>query len=170
MSLQFKMKRTRSPDLVGISNYKRQRLIQDFENLSLGTQSADRVIFHEQTDGISAFGDVLNEKLWSVVEREMRQNDNDRTYENLWNKVKEYNMQIIRWYSWPHILYDTWRKWIQSNMQRNRKAMGIDMEIDECFDREESLFLNNRGYSTPLNDTDMDVDMDVDMDIDTNVG
>ncbi|KAG0673813.1 hypothetical protein C6P43_001029 [Kluyveromyces marxianus] len=170
MTPGFKMKRPRSPDLIGIENYKRQRLIYDFEHLSLGSRSNDGVKKHKLDSGLSSFKTVVSKRMWEAVERELSgSNKNDKLYEKIFEQLRQYSMQIIKWYDWRTVIRDMWTKWCIyknisilgytfSNTNGNLDAdMDIDMDMEFATDAE-----TDTGKDTVIDGygTDFDIDME----------
>ncbi|CEP61915.1 uncharacterized protein LALA0_S04e03554g [Lachancea lanzarotensis] len=120
----FSKKRSRSPDLGGISKYKRQRLIEDLQSLSIsdnasGSRKATtKVVLEDAWKN--------DQQVWKIASG----NDsvNKDIYGPIWDSIRSSNLQVIKWYDSAQLLYTSWLVWVQS---RNRASGGgIEMEID----------------------------------------
>ncbi|CDO95143.1 unnamed protein product [Kluyveromyces dobzhanskii CBS 2104] len=161
MSLGFKLKRSRSPDPIGISNYKKQRLIYDFENLSLGPQTN---ICAERTKidtGLNPLRDVVNKRMWAAVERELSNaNKNDKMYEKIFDQVRQFNSQVIKWYDWRILLFDSWKKWFwQQTVASHEVEIGVGVDSYPNVDWSRNLQYLSNDYNSGI-DTDVDMDLE----------
>ncbi|CAH00092.1 uncharacterized protein KLLA0_E23343g [Kluyveromyces lactis] len=162
MSSGFKMKRSRSPDPIGIDNYKKQRLIYDFENLSLAPRGTDGIKKHKIDSGLNSFKAVVNKRMWDVVERELSgSNKNDKIYERIFDHVRQFNSQVIKWYDWRSVVASLWVKWYQ---QHSPKLDEVDMNVETAADSRVDLAPNLMHRNDEF---DHNADMDIDMDLDT---
>ncbi|SCV03120.1 LAME_0H07866g1_1 [Lachancea meyersii CBS 8951] len=140
----FSMKRSRSPDFVGISNYKRQRLIEDLQNLSISdnatgsTSSATKVVADNNW--------IDNQQIWKVVSGQ--KDANNDIYRPIWESIRDSNLQVIKWYDSASLVYRSWLLWYHQ-----KQADEMDMEIDE--DGHTTTYQENDdyGYEPMLLDT-----------------
>ncbi|SCU91749.1 LAMI_0E07096g1_1 [Lachancea mirantina] len=134
------MKRVRNSDPVGISNYKRQRLVQDLQNLSLNETS--NVRNKALNDGREVVGghvlpDVLREQVWRLVRESDRNGSRNNIYEKVWQKIRDDNMQVIRWYNAVELVYKMWLNWVRrtpwitSQTDHIGHVMDVDMDLDD---------------------------------------
>ncbi|GAV53667.1 hypothetical protein ZYGR_0AK01690 [Zygosaccharomyces rouxii] len=156
-SNRFKLKRAHSPESVGINNYKKQRLIQDFERLSLkdssrGAQSQvvasnNNLLDHIGIDIISIPKDV-KERV-----RRLRNtntyNDEKLVYEKLREAIRNEHLQIIRWHDPLEIVYQQWLRWIQSRWV----AWPAQPYLN---DNDNDIYNYNNSYGGYDSDVDMD--------------
>ncbi|GCE97515.1 hypothetical protein ZYGM_002878 [Zygosaccharomyces mellis] len=156
-SSRFKLKRAHSPDPVGVNNYKKQMLIQDFERLSLRDNS------HEvQNQVVAANNNTLNEVgigLISIpkdVKKHVRKlrstdayNDEKLVYEKLREVIRNEHLQVINWYNPLEIVYHQWLKWIQTKwIVWPTQSLHNDMDHD--------IYEYDNFYAGYDSDVDMD--------------
>ncbi|CAL9732686.1 hypothetical protein MOUN0_O03620 [Monosporozyma unispora] len=180
----FKLKRPHSPhnssDAIGISNYKRIRLIEDFERLSLGGNvSYDRDAYtRDMGSSVTKVVDTQINLPKSVknklIREELNQQDSGHAtadeiiYSKIRDWIREDAMQIVRWVDWKTLLYEQWLKWFQTlywNQRSNTLPHVFDNEGDYDIDNP-SLYMfdrnsvNNQNYTNYIDTMDTDVDMD----------
>lgn len=183
----FKLKRPHSPhtsnDAIGISNYKRARLIEDFERLSLG----DGVAKYDQEAYIKDIGSPVTKVVPArinlpksvrnkLIREELNHVDTDHatTDEIIYSKLREWlreeSLQMTVWMDWKRVLYQMWLRWFQETWwswgNQNQPLLGnltaFDNEGDYDIDNP-SLHLFDEGntLNPPFNgNMDTDVDMD----------
>ncbi|CAR27675.1 hypothetical protein ZYGR_0N01590 [Zygosaccharomyces rouxii] len=122
-SSTFKLKRPHSPDSVGVNNYKKQRLIQDFEKLSLkdsshGAQSqvvtANNNLLDEIGIGIISIPKDVKKRVRRLRNSSGTYNDEKLIYEKLREAIRNEHLQIIRWQDPLHVVYQQWLRWIRT--------------------------------------------------------
>lgn len=163
------MKRPRSPDLIGIDNYKKQRLLQEFENLRISNATISKTQQGKQNLGLSSLRNVINKKMWTIVEKEMSQNSgNDQIYKHIWDTVRASNLRIIKWYDWRQILYYTWLNWFQNMTNLNSESGYLDNAIQshQISSIGDSIYYKMNTNAFTEADVNMDIDTDTDMDMD----
>lgn len=153
--MPFKVKRPYSPDTIGINNYKRQRLIQDFENLSISL-----------SDDSSTYGrSSSSNRGWRVnlPSRDNRRSSNRNKgggtpidmneYQFIYEKWKEQiqfeNLQIVKYVNWKLVIYGIWLSWFNALPYDNIDA-DIVMDYSSAFSNSDIGYIDN----------DIDIDMD----------
>ncbi|SCU84927.1 LADA_0D04698g1_1 [Lachancea dasiensis] len=119
----FRMKRPRSPDSAGISNYKRQRLIEDLQNLSISDKSPSTPVAGVTTAKVVP--DALNDEIWKAVSGQRTAGDD--IYGQLWSRIRSSNLQVIKWYDGPKLVYLSWLFWFQ------RETNSKEMEVEDIY-------------------------------------
>lgn len=159
-------KRPYPADSVGLDNYKRQKLIEDFENLSL----TDRKPSHGNDDGVLSTVATTRIHIPELVKKKLMNNEggirdstNDRTiiYAKIIDWMKEETMQLVKWNNWPLIVYHNWMNWIQHHAKQFWQFShdldgdyNIDNPILAQFDESSTIYEN----STTSEDMDIDID------------
>ncbi|CAL9738183.1 hypothetical protein MOSE0_N05160 [Monosporozyma servazzii] len=180
----FKSKRPHSPyisnDATGISNYKRVKLIQDFERLSLGGDvKYDRDAYaRDMASPITKMVDTQINLPKSVKNKLIREGLNQHNTDNvtadeiIYAKIRDWiredAMQIIPWVDWKILLYNQWFQWFQGLFctQENYFSPNIfDSEGDYDIDNS-SLHMFDQRYATVQNHSDHFDYMDIDVDMD----
>ncbi|CAR23582.1 hypothetical protein ACU8KH_03180 [Lachancea thermotolerans] len=106
----FRIKRPHSPDFTGIANYKRLRLIEDLQNLSISDNTTTRVVPEANSD-----------QVWKVVSG---QNQADKKfYDRIWDDIRKDRLKVIKWYDGAKLIYQAWLIWLQA---RSGSAMEVD--------------------------------------------
>lgn len=151
----FKLKRSHSPDFGGFSNYKKQKLIQDFERLSLRDSSQNQIV-----DANNRLLDKIGIGLISIPKdvkkcvKGLRDNntytDERLVYEKLREVIQNEHSQVVRWYDPFEVVYQQWLRWVQT---RWVAWPGQDYFNDSSNDR--------YGYENFYGGYDSDVDMDI---------
>ncbi|SCU95008.1 LANO_0E08966g1_1 [Lachancea nothofagi CBS 11611] len=108
----FPMKRARSTDAVGISNYKRQRLIEDLQNLRISENATTTKVISDKS---------INDKVWKAISGR-RSMDSD-VYDDIWDTFRSRNLQVIKWYDSAKLLYLSWLAWYQ--VQHGELGSGV---------------------------------------------
>ncbi|CUS24461.1 LAQU0S16e02234g1_1 [Lachancea quebecensis] len=107
----FRIKRPHSPDFTGIANYKRLRLIEDLQNLSISDNTTTRVVPETNPD-----------QVWKIVSG---QSQADRKfYDRVWDDIRKDRLKVIKWYDGAKLLYQAWLIWLRSRS-------GTEMEVDD---------------------------------------
>ncbi|AQZ17201.1 YPL071C [Zygosaccharomyces parabailii] len=133
---RFKLKRPHSPDILGLHNYKKQRLIEDFENLSLndGPRRSKASAFPKALKDI----DVISIPKEVQKHAERLRSSGEYTHEQLiYEKVREAMrneaMQVVEWYDPQNVAYLQWREWTQSRWAvwpAQSYYYGYDSDVD----------------------------------------
>lgn len=184
----FKLKRPHSPfdynnDSVGISNYKRQKLIEDFERLSIGEVKYDEDAYIKDvgspvTKIVSAHINLPDSVKNKVIREEMNNirelnTTDDIIYSKIRDWIREDAMQIVPWIDWKYHIYTMWWRWFQSfiwssNAYNNNNNIGYPMFDGEGdYDIENpnlKMYDNSTDDMTVTPDSANNFDMDVDMD------
>lgn len=131
------MKRPHSPEYaqsqyMSARNYKRQKLLQDFENLAIspyqlkkkifkkgsssGTSSASEFNSSEESlknSGIAISKNLLSE-LQNFIELKVKNGSSLKDFkviESIRTKIIESNMQVVPYVCMSKFLYEQWKKW-----------------------------------------------------------
>ncbi|CCF58248.1 hypothetical protein KAFR_0E00940 [Kazachstania africana CBS 2517] len=157
----FKHKRQHAPDPIGIGNYKRRKLIEDFANLSLDANSpttpssndvAVTKIVPSRVDLPKSVRDRL--LMFQDSEEEESYLDNGILISKIAEWIKMEASQMVKWVDWRQMIYFTWLRWYQSTfLPKNHFDVEGDYDVD---------FLQYDRLSTTDNDKEYD-DMDIDM-------
>lgn len=109
----FKKKRAYSPDSIGIANYKRQRLIEDFENLRL-------VENHPTVSKSNKFTVPTAVKITtSNILKKTRSSDyGDKFYLKIREQLLIEKLQVINWIDQRIMVYKIWVQWFNQNFNR----------------------------------------------------
>lgn len=180
----FKSKRPHSPynssDATGILNYKRIKLIEDFERLSLGGDAKyDRDAYaRDMASPVTKMVDTQINLPKSVknklIREEFKQHDADNAtpddiiYAKIRDWIREDAMQLVPWVDLKKLLYNQWFQWFQgfywkqgSNFSPNVFDSEGDYDIYNP-----SIHLFDEGYPTVQNHPDNFDSMDIDVDMD----
>ncbi|SCU88078.1 LAFA_0E10594g1_1 [Lachancea sp. 'fantastica'] len=139
-------KRSRSPDLAGISNYKRLRLIEDLQSLSL-SDNASSTSKRVTTKVVADEAWKNNQQVWKVVSGQ--DNVNKDIYGTIWDSIRSSNLQVIKWYDGALLVYTSWLVWFQS---QNGASGSREMEVDSAEDAATYHEYNGYGYEPMLLD------------------
>lgn len=162
----FKSKRPHSPDSIGIQNYKRRRLVEDFASLSLSSERRPSV---ESTSNVTNIlsGDILvptsttvKKKLLDISHKEHSNKSNAEViYGRILEWIKEDTFQLTKWVDWKHVVYMLWYNWYQKDT--------TDIEMDDqtqdttlTTDTQYNIITNENNYVESNLIVDTDVDMD----------
>lgn len=126
---KFKIKRPRSPDFIGIYNYKKQRLIEDLENLSIGDgpnlksrkylQTSSNGPIHEPSpivDDLYLPYVTKHQALKLLNTDHVSSDDNSRLYSKLKELVRNEILQVVKWVDLPNLAYTQWVNWFRRGM------------------------------------------------------
>lgn len=155
---RFKTKRPRSPDLIGIHNYKKQRLIEDLENLTIGdsSEAKSRRFWQKASKGLVSEPDSVVEGIYmphrtKVQALALLASDHVDDHSILYSKLKELlrneALQIIKRFDPRELLYSQWFTWLR------RKTMSIDHTDSSCYIGSST---NTHYYQDLEGDIDMD--------------
>lgn len=135
-----KMKRSHSPDNIGISNYKRQRLIQDLENLSISTDTLSRrtqmkekaSLTSSKHAGLHIVPNAIKDRIWGLIEKDSSNDSSSaKLYDKIWEEIKASNLQVIKWYNTAELVYRTWFAWFQKQRGLFNMERDVNMDVDE---------------------------------------
>lgn len=135
-----KMKRSRSPDNIGISNYKRQRLIQDLENLSISTDTLSRrtqtkdkaSLTSSKHASLHIVPNAIKDRIWGLIEKDSSNDSSSaKLYDKIWEEIKASNLQVIKWYNTAELVYRTWFAWFQKQRGLFNIERDVNMDVDE---------------------------------------
>ena len=150
----FKLKRKHTPDPIGVENYKKRRLLQDFANLSLSSKS--KVIKEPKVTNVITGEIFVPDNVKNKLLKFSRGNKNDSlssSAEAIYEKIKEWivedGSQMIKWIDWKQQVFHMWYKWYQNQWYTN-----TGMDID------------NNLLQQQTNDNIMNIELDENMDID----
>ncbi|CAB4255810.1 similar to Saccharomyces cerevisiae YPL071C Putative protein of unknown function [Maudiozyma barnettii] len=163
----FKLKRQHAPDSIGVENYKRRRLLQDFASLSISSSQNASNSNKTGTPNVTKIlsGDILvpdtvkNKLLKFSQSEKSTRSSAEAIYDRILEWIKEDASQIIKWVDWEHELFVMWYTWYH-NLWYNNNNNNIDMEVDPQQQQAANSF---QVVNNDINES-IDVDMDVDMD------
>lgn len=159
---KFKIKRPHSPDHSGIFNYKKQRLLQDLENLSLAETPVFRKgdshnVTHQHSSLSSPkdnFGSIYlpyspkNHTLKLLQPDHQSLSDCDLIYNKLKELVRNEALQMVKWVDKEQLVYSQWFKWLQRHES--------DFDMDDGYKKDNfELQEFKKDY-----DEEGDIDMD----------
>lgn len=163
---KFKIKRPHSPDYSGIFNYKKQRLLQDLENLSIGESPAfrkgDSHNTRDQHSSLTSPKDKVGSiylpystkshaiKLLQTDQQSL--SDYDLIYTKLKEIVRNEALQMVKWVDRKQLIYSQWFKWLQ----RHELSHENDFDMDDDYKEDIS---EHRKFEKDY-DEEGDVDMD----------
>lgn len=153
----FKLKRQHAPDPIGVENYKRRRLLQDFANLSLSSQPS--IIKEPKVTKILSEDIFVPDNVKNKLLKFSRGNKNSlgSSAEVIYEKIKEWivedSSQIIKWIDWRQELFHMWYRWYQNQWYISTR-MDIDNNNTIIPQQTNKIIMNNES------DERMDVDMD----------
>lgn len=179
----FKLKRHHSPfersGSIGISNYKRIKLIEDFEKLSLSDNNT--TIRYDRDSYIKDMGNPVTQIVKTKINlpksiknrivrnvlsdpRDRDQIDNDGiVYSRIYDWIREESMKLIPWIDWRKQIYQMWLRWYQ-NISWNYNFRNQSLIYDNEGDYNNMCNFNENNFSDYSNyisdNTDMDIDMD----------
>lgn len=178
----YKLKRPHSPvnsgDSIGILNYKRIKLIEDFERLSLSDNNA---VNYDRDSYIKDMGNpvtklvkakinlpksVKNKVIRKILSayRDKDQMDGEVLIcSRIYDWIKEDSMKLIPWVDWKGTIYEMWLRWYQDTMWKPTYKNFLPL-----FDNEDDYDImhnfnenNSNNYANHILDNiDMDIDMD----------
>lgn len=131
------MKRPHSPCDIGISNYKRQRLIEDLQNLSISDTPNIRRVENVDISKNSAVNSkilpqAVKDQVWDLVKNGGRSKDpKNRIYDKIWETIRDSNLQVIKWYNGAELVYKQWLLWFQKYSLGFLNEKENDMDVDE---------------------------------------
>ncbi|AMD20801.1 HDR059Wp [Eremothecium sinecaudum] len=136
----FKMKRPHT-DYVGISSYKRQRLVSDLENLSLNDEPLQGVGAKRYSSGLElccerqidyeVLPDCLKEQIVGLVRGDGEEDKTliqTRVLRMVWEDVYQKGMQVVKWVNWKEYMYKSWLSWYQRWTYMLETLEDVDME------------------------------------------
>ncbi|KAL3233762.1 hypothetical protein RNJ44_03802 [Nakaseomyces bracarensis] len=116
-------KRPHSPDLYAIDRYKRTKLIEDLEKLSLNDSSQKiQVVDHKKAEKLNK-GDetsTYGETQWVITQ--------------IMDQLRSDAMQVIVWFDRDELLYSKWLTWYRSKLWYQWEIPNnndVDMIIDD---------------------------------------
>lgn len=113
-------KRPHSPDLYAIDRYKRTKLIEDLEKLSLN-DTAQKI-------------QVVDHKKEKPPQKELVKNgETEWVITQIMDQLRSDAMQVIVWFDRDELLYTMWLCWYKSRFwyQWETQYDGVDMAIDD---------------------------------------
>lgn len=158
----FKLKRPHSIENIGINNYKRRKLISDFESLSLTdkpppiTPPVTNII----ANAINLPKSVKNRLLSTDRDNSDNSFSEDILNSKILDWIKEDSLKLVKWVDWRYAIYVNWCNWYKIMTHFNGMVSN-----DKCCSQVSNV-------RSPIIDIDMDtyddinVDEDVDMDVD----
>ncbi|KAG0665456.1 hypothetical protein C6P45_000453 [Maudiozyma exigua] len=161
----FKLKRQHAPDPIGVENYKRRRLLQDFANLSLSSKpsvTTEPKVTKVLSEDIFVPDNVKNKLLkFSRGSTTSLSSSAEAIYEKIKEWIVEDNSQIIKWIDWRQELFHMWYSWYQNQWYINAE-MDIDDNNNIIQQQTDNIIQQNTGNIITNNEFDerMDVDMD----------
>lgn len=133
MKPQFKMKRSRVSDNIGILNYKRQRLIYDLENLRVSDDQLARPINARKHENITIqckfIPDTLKDYVWNLINTD-NTSSTSKIYNKIWETIRNSNFQVIKWINWVDYIYQQWIRWYHFKNIHPDRNTDVDMDID----------------------------------------
>lgn len=137
------------PDASGIERYKRQRMIQDLERLSL----TDNDSTSSAGGGLQLVSSIAKKSVANATAAPVTGQDSELSSEadkKIWQRVAAFwraeNMRLTKWVDWPRIIYHSWVAWYQYQIS-------YGMVIDSNCEFDTGTFTGN--------ESDMDIDYDV---------
>ncbi|SMN21215.1 similar to Saccharomyces cerevisiae YPL071C Putative protein of unknown function [Maudiozyma saulgeensis] len=163
----FKLKRQHAPDPIGVENYKRRRLLQDFASLSISSSEnsskSNKIITPNVTKIFS--GDILvpdtvkNKLLKFSRSKKSTKSSAEAIYDRILQWIKEDASQVIKWKDWNHEIFVMWYTWYRNlwYSNNNNNYMDMDMDVDS---QQQMITTNNFQVMNNEIDESMDIDMD----------
>lgn len=116
---RFKLKRPHSPDILGLHNYKKQRLIEDFENLNLNDgPRRPRGYANVLPDSLEEIGIIRVPPEVQKHARKLRSSENYTDERLLYDKLRETirheAMKIVLWCDPLQVAYMQWLEWMRT--------------------------------------------------------
>ncbi|CCE65518.1 hypothetical protein TPHA_0L01650 [Tetrapisispora phaffii CBS 4417] len=147
----FKIKRPHSPDVIGMENYKKQRLLEDFSNLNISNTNKSKA------PSISNSNVNILKTHSSILKIGKDANDinsyNDMILQKFRNELINHSLQVVVWRDYKTLIYENWLKWYIS---RHNDFNAYDMHDDD----DEDVDIDDEDMNI---DDEMDIDMDVNM-------
>ncbi|CCH62640.1 hypothetical protein TBLA_0H03580 [Henningerozyma blattae CBS 6284] len=153
----FKQKRPHSPDSLTIRNYKRQRLLLDFQSLSITNGTNDQhqrnVNKYPATKDSKVINLNLSNELNLTIPTKFmntldKSTDNKVIYENWKSYLYKKNLQLIQWVDMKLVIYTIWFNWFSNLNDHTNLNINADMDMDDEY------------YNGEI-DEDGDIDMDM---------
>ncbi|EDO16892.1 hypothetical protein Kpol_1024p46 [Vanderwaltozyma polyspora DSM 70294] len=140
----FKAKRPHSPDNIGISNYKKQRLIEDFSNLRIGDTPSSKVNLAENVP--------INVKIHApnFLDTDSKFDSVHDFYSKIYEQLINERLQLIKWVDPKKLLYEKWFEWVKSRIA----------PINSGYNEEDDDMMIDDGYNNYMMDYDNDTPMD----------
>ena len=169
---KFKIKRPHTPEHETLQEYKKRRLIEEFERLSLSTGPTKLYGNPEPTKVVSE-GIRLIKPAKKKAEETLISDGSRGKYDPILYETIEFFRfqvyQITKWYDWRKVLYLQWYRWFRSiNKLRDAYTdMDIDtdvnadmiMDVEECSGGpRQSIVEKSPDLSSPL-EMQEDIDM-----------
>ncbi|KAL6945090.1 hypothetical protein ACO0QE_002535 [Hanseniaspora vineae] len=150
------MKRPHSPEYaqsqyLSARNYKRQKLLQDFENMTISPYQSKKKIFKKglpnsgsnvygvgsseellKNSGLAISKNVLSE-LQNFIELRVKNGSSlkdSKFIESVRAKIIESNMQMVRYVCMSKFLYEQWKKWFLLKNPFHAVFNDFNMEVD----------------------------------------
>lgn len=178
----YKLKRPHSPingsDSIGILNYKRIKLIEDFERLSL---SDNNTVKHDRDPYAKNMCNPVTKvvktkinlpksvkskvirKVLSVHRDKDHMDSNEIIYSRIYDWIREDSMKLIPWVDWRDKIYKMWLHWYKDTIwkQTYKNYQPFfdnegDYDIMDTFNEDNVTNHNN----SILDNNAMDIDMD----------
>lgn len=128
-------KRPHSPDLPSVDTYKRTKLLEDLEKLSLNDSPPQKI-------------QVVDHKKEKQRKEPLQNGETEWILTQIMDQLKSDAMQVIVWFDRDELLYTVWLRWYKSRIwyQWEEPYDDVEMAIDDI-------------------ETDMDAIMEIDPDL-----
>ncbi|CCK67887.1 uncharacterized protein KNAG_0A01980 [Huiozyma naganishii CBS 8797] len=156
----FKVKRVHSPDVGGTlesSRYKRQRLIQDFERLSINAGPSPSEPTAQETTKLVCRETAVPEDVAAKLARGegVAPTVDSQIHSTVLEWIRREALQVVKWVDWDRWLYVHWLEWWTSKF-----SVDADGDVDVDFNAVTEVFPNGTDYQENPQVDDMDIDMD----------
>lgn len=125
----FRIKRPHSPDDNGISNYKRTRLIEDLQNLTINDKTPTKVV--------KKYGD---DQVWKLVSGQSRVEGD--LFDRILGDLRKDNLKVIKWYDGAKLIYQAWLAWFEAQIVGQMEIDDLNGQSDGRLDER----LDEFGY------------------------
>lgn len=153
-----------------LDSYKRQRLIADFENLSLTDSLSGGNLASGDNNNLGTIVPTRIQLPQSVKKKlaggeSILDHTTDRTiiYAKIRDWIKEEALQMVKWVDWPLRIYHLWMQWIQLHSEQFWR-LSYDAEGDYNIDNPLLAQFDRNSMSSNDNNEIAYEDMDIDMD------
>ena len=165
---KFKIKRPHTPEHEVLQEYKKRRLIEEFERLSLSTGPTSLYGSPEPTkvvsEGIRLIKPAKKKAEETLISDGPRAKYDPILYETIeFFRFQAY--QITKWYDWRKVLYLQWYNWFRCISKLSDAYMDMDVNMDMNIDLgeypdsfQQLIIEKSPEYSSPL-EMQEDIDM-----------